>query len=155
MSFTDFNDQQGGHWRTKDIVARRRGHLDGANDDIKLRRGATAFAHVLRLLFKSAKFGYRLPVTHGLLYHGARCLHIQFRRYPQEVYHPEVRSIVVVLRASIYLVLLKDGCKFSSEQAVRKRRRVHLYVETVYRVGLHDWQRRNCSQSYFFNNIRF
>jgi len=52
-------------------------------------------------------------------------------------------------------IIAQNGRKLSSQQTVRKRRRVRFYVETVHRVGLHDRKRRDRSQSYIIDPTRF
>jgi len=52
-------------------------------------------------------------------------------------------------------IIAQNGRELPSEQTVRKRRRVHFYVETLHRVGLHDRKRRDRPQSYIVDYTRF
>jgi len=111
---------------------------------------------------QSSDTGYRLPTAYfitGLVVYIYSFV-ATLRKYI--LYYLDIWStITVVLMCINYYclfvvsIIAQNGRELPSEQTVRKRRRVHFYVETLHRVGLHDRKRRDRPQSYIVDYTRF
>lgn len=111
---------------------------------------------------QSSDTGYRLPTAYfitGLVVYIYSFV-ATLRKYILLYYLDIWSTIIVVLMCIHYCLFVvwiieQNGRKLSSEQTVRKRRRMHFYVETVHRMGLHDRKWRDSPQSYIIDYTRF